>query len=204
MGTPDEPINDRKGCGTIMRIAPCAVLYPGNSSFEWAAYCGAVTHGHRTGWTAGAAFAEILERVIDGESLEEAIRDTSGTVFEVEGQDEVNDVLTRVFDLRDADDMTLEARIASIGQGWVAEETLGIALTCALEYPDDFSAAVLAAVNIEGDSDSTGSVTGALMGGLLGVEAIPEKWVDNVEDSARLRRLGGELYSAWEARVEVA
>ena len=44
------------------------------------------------------------------------------------------------------------------GEGWVAEETLGIAIYCALRHQDDFSAGVIAAVNHKGDSDSTGAV----------------------------------------------
>jgi len=60
-----------------------------------------------------------------------------------------------------------------IGGGWVGEEALGIAVFCALRFCDNWKAGVLAAVNHGGDSDSTGSIAGAILGTLLGVQAIP-------------------------------
>lgn len=73
------------------------------------------------------------------------------------------------------------ANINRIGEGWVAEETLGIAIYCALRHQDDFSAGVIASVNHKGDSDSTGAVTGNILGALLGFDAIEEKWKTNLE-----------------------
>ena len=63
----------------------------------------------------------------------------------------------------------------------VAEETLSIALYCALKYQDDFSAGVVASVNHKGDSDSTGAVTGNILGALLGYEAIEDRWKEKLE-----------------------
>ena len=73
------------------------------------------------------------------------------------------------------------ANIHRIGEGWVAEETLGIAIYCALRYQNDFSAGIIAAVNHKGDSDSTGAVTGNILGAQLGYNAIDEKWKKNLE-----------------------
>lgn len=71
--------------------------------------------------------------------------------------------------------------IHQIGEGWVAEETLGIAVYCALRHQDNFSAGITASVNHQGDSDSTGAVTGNILGALLGYHAIDEKWKTNLE-----------------------
>ena len=77
-----------------------------------------------------------------------------------------------------ADDLE---NIHALGEGWVAEETLGISLYCALRYKDDFSAGIIASVNHKGDSDSTGAVTGNILGALLGYSAMEEKWKENLE-----------------------
>ncbi|MCD7882215.1 MAG: ADP-ribosylglycohydrolase family protein [Lachnospiraceae bacterium] len=50
-----------------------------------------------------------------------------------------------------------------------------------VQYADDFSRAIIAAVNHSGDSDSTGTVTGNIVGASLGYEAIPEEWKDHLE-----------------------
>ena len=71
--------------------------------------------------------------------------------------------------------------IHQLGEGWVAEETLGISLYCALKYQNDFSAGIIASVNHKGDSDSTGAVTGNILGALVGYDAIEEKWKKNLE-----------------------
>ena len=68
-----------------------------------------------------------------------------------------------------------------LGQGWVAEETLAIAVYCALKYSNDFEKGVLTAVNHSGDSDSTGSVTGQILGAYLGFEEIPQKYIEPLE-----------------------
>ncbi len=59
------------------------------------------------------------------------------------------------------------------GKGWVAEEALGIGLFCALRYRSDVAAALRAAALISGDSDSTASIAGAILGaaGGLGVDS---------------------------------
>lgn len=46
---------------------------------------------------------------------------------------------------------------------------------------NDFSKGIIAAVNHSGDSDSTGAVTGNILGTLLGYDAIDEKWKRNLE-----------------------
>jgi ADP-ribosylglycohydrolase len=71
--------------------------------------------------------------------------------------------------------------IGKLGEGWVAEETVAIAVYCVLKYLDDFEEALIAAVNHKGDSDSTGAVTGNILGAALGYDAIPEHFKNNVE-----------------------
>ena len=71
--------------------------------------------------------------------------------------------------------------IKQLGEGWVAEETLAIAIYCSLKYRNDFSKGIIAAVNHSGDSDSTGAVTGNILGALLGYSGIEDKWKKNLE-----------------------
>ena len=79
------------------------------------------------------------------------------------------------------------------GEGWVGEETLGISLYCALKYQDDFSSGIIAAVNHKGDSDSTGAVTGNILGALCGYSAIEEKWKKDLELSDVILEVADDL-----------
>lgn len=83
--------------------------------------------------------------------------------------------------------------IRQLGEGWVAEETLAIALYCVLKYPDNFEKAIVASVNHSGDSDSTGMVTGNIMGALFGYEAIPNHYIDNLELKWLIEELSKDL-----------
>ena len=78
----------------------------------------------------------------------------------------------------DADDLD---NIHALGEGWVAEETMAIAIYCALKYQNDFSGAIIVSVNHKGDSDSTGAVTGNILGAMVGYDAIEDKWKKDLE-----------------------
>lgn len=69
LGTVAE--NNSKGCGALMRVAPCAFFA---NAFDYAAQSGRLTHGHPTGYLAAGLFADILQRVVDlQDSLEHAV-----------------------------------------------------------------------------------------------------------------------------------
>ena len=110
--------------------------------------------------------------------------------------EELTDIIDRAILLSEnelTDDLD---NIHQLGAGWVGEETLGIALYCALRHRDDFSAGVIASVNHSGDSDSTGAVTGNILGALLGYDAIAEQWKQDLELSDVILEIADDLYYA--------
>ena len=84
--------------------------------------------------------------------------------------------------------------LRELGQGWVAEETLAIAIYCALKYEQDFEKAIIAAVNHSGDSDSTGAVTGNILGAHLGLKAIPHKFLCDLELRDTILEIADDLF----------
>ena len=88
--------------------------------------------------------------------------------------------------------------VAELGQGWVAEEALAIGVHCALKHTWDFKSGVLEAVNIDGDSDSTGAVTGNLLGAINGEKAIPEKWRSGLCEYDIVSKIADDLASGIE------
>lgn len=192
-GTIDEPINDSKGCGGIMRVAPVGLYVnrPGGRNadldylYETAASVAALTHGHELGWIPAAMFAHIINLITYGNgTLVECIREAQNYTKELYGErrnfEKLNSLVDTAISLTLNDKEDAE-NIRSLGEGWVAEETLAIAIYCSLKYQDDFSKALCVSVNHDGDSDSTGSVTGNILGALWGYERIPEKWKENLE-----------------------
>ena len=86
-----------------------------------------------------------------------------------------------------------EKAIARLGEGWIAEEALAISLYCAL-VARDFRHGVILAVNHDGDSDSTGSITGNLLGTLYGVDAIPQQWLAPLELREVITEIAEDLH----------
>ena len=71
--------------------------------------------------------------------------------------------------------------ISTLGEGWVGEEALAIAIYCALKYHDDFKKAIIASVNHSGDSDSTGAICGNICGAIVGYKKIPYIFHEDLE-----------------------
>lgn len=191
-GSVDNPLNDSKGCGGIMRIAPVA-LYLNRTGdinrmqelFETASEVAALTHGHELGWLSSGMAAYIMNQVAyAGVTVEEATRSAIRFVKEHYSDrkysEELISIVERALLLAKTTSDDIE-NIRSLGEGWVAEETLAIAIYCSVKYQDDFSKALCVAVNHDGDSDSTGAVTGNILGAYLGYEKIPTQWKENLE-----------------------
>ena len=192
----NSPINRSKGCGGIMRIAPLALKYRWGENFYGdieqidmeAAELSAITHSHSLGYMPSAVVSHIISRILcsyDEMSLKDMVLEARDSVSKLFAGDKnlpvLVDIINRAVRLAeeaDADDLD---NIHALGEGWVAEETLGIALYCALKYQNDFSKAMITAVNHKGDSDSTGAVTGNILGALVGYTAIDSKWKKNLE-----------------------
>jgi len=84
--------------------------------------------------------------------------------------------------------------IEALGEGWVGEEALSIAVFCSLRAAS-FEEGIINAVNITGDSDSTGSIAGNILGARFGTQAIPPQWSDTVELREVVLALADDLAS---------
>lgn len=186
-----SPINDSKGCGGVMRIAPLALKYKyfinqKDLDLE-AAQLAAITHSHSLGYMPASVICHIISRILimyPKMTLKEIVleaRDEVAKLFEGDSNlSTLKAIINRAISLSENDESDLD-NIHAIGEGWVAEETMAIAIYCALKYQNDFSKAIIVAVNHKGDSDSTGAVTGNILGAMVGYNAIEEKWKKNLE-----------------------
>ena len=197
MGTREAALNDSKGCGGVMRVAPVGLLARSvDEAFEMGCAVAAVTHGHPTGWIAAGELAAIVQQIVAGASLHSAVDAAIACARQAPGHDETVRALERAARLAREGKPSPET-IERLGGGWVAEEVLAIAVHCALAHPDDFAAAVRLAVNHSGDSDSTGAITGNILGALLGEGGIPAEWRERVEHREALVMLAEDLLVEW-------
>lgn len=193
-GTLEEPINNSKGCGGIMRVAPIG-LYFANGNYDKmpqtdidliGAKAAAITHGHELGYIPAAALVHIINLLAKNEKISvlDAVADSVVTMRKIFDKSEHLEYFHRLMEkagtLAVTSDNDVDA-IHQLGEGWVAEETLAIAVYCAIKYQNDFEKAICTAVNHNGDSDSTGAVCGNILGTYLGLSNIPQKYKTNLE-----------------------
>ncbi|MFH1227749.1 MAG: ADP-ribosylglycohydrolase family protein [Planctomycetota bacterium] len=193
MGTLEEKINDSKGSGGVMRIAPVGLSCSPQNAFEIGAKFAAITHGHPSGYLSAGFLALVISHIARGKSLPSAVSLAVKKLKEHKGNEETLEKVQLAQKLSRSKKPVNES-IEMIGQGWVGEEALGISLYCALKFPSDYYKAVLASVNHSGDSDTTGTITGAILGTILGIEGIPGKWVKGVENSDKIKGIADDMF----------
>ncbi|MDD6231376.1 MAG: ADP-ribosylglycohydrolase family protein [Frisingicoccus sp.] len=190
----DEPINNSKGCGGVMRVAPIGLFYSQDKLSidvidRFGASAAALTHGHPMGYISAAGLVHIVNLAVykPEMSLKEIVDDMIEKVpalFIDEAAGfciKFQDLMRKAVKLAEEKEVSDLDAIHQLGEGWVGEETLAIAIYCALRHENDFDKALTASVNHRGDSDSTGSVTGNILGAYLGLQTIPEKYLKNLE-----------------------
>ena len=183
--------NNSKGCGGVMRVAPVGLVMKGESAFDIGRATAALTHGHPSGYLSAGFLALLIGELVSGASLEDAIDTAKQHLVQQQDHGEVLEAVEQAETLAKMGAAS-EERITAMGQGWIAEEALAIALYCALAARD-LEEAVVRAVNHSGDSDSTGAITGNIAGALYGNAAIPDRWLAALELGSEITAIADDL-----------
>jgi len=193
-GTISMPINDSKGCGGVMRAAPAGLLVPGAElgaapaeAYHLGCEVAAITHGHRFGFHPAGLLAALVHLIVAGASPAEAYEQARKLA-----PDDLVELTDAAVALGASGPPSPEAIASELGAGWVGEEALAIALACSVAAPD-MSTGLLASVNHSGDTDSTGSICGNLLGSHLGAEAIDRRWVAELDGAVLVRAVGMDV-----------
>lgn len=170
---------DSKGCGTVMRSAPFGLQFGADAAFALAERCSALTHGHPTAGASAGAFAMIVAHLMNGATPQRAVSETMLHLRDGIDRSETADALQQAYVLA-GNVPPGPNTCAPLGQGWIAEEALAIAVYCLLGT-DDVRKGLTASVSHSGDSDSTGAILGNLYGAAYGHAALPKEWSSQVE-----------------------
>jgi len=97
-------------------------------------------------------------------------------------------------DVRSAVEAARDATPKALPAGGYVLETLTAALW-AVGHHDSPEAAIVAAVNLGNDADTTGAVAGALAGARWGAAALPARWLDVLVDRDELTSVADALFA---------
>ncbi|MGW4058947.1 ADP-ribosylglycohydrolase family protein [Amycolatopsis sp. NPDC004747] len=177
-GTIDRPVNNSKGCGGVMRAAPIALWSDDLAEvFRLGAESAALTHGHPSGYLSSGCFAVIVHELLHGKPLLDAVATARAELVKHPGHEEQSAALDAALAMPGP---PTPEKLEQLGQGNVGETALSMSVYVA-STTTDADSALLASVNHSGDSDSTGSVCGNLVGAMYGEEALRESWLDQLE-----------------------
>lgn len=213
MASGAKVVNNSKGCGGIMRMAPAGLINtsPGFSGVELqrlGAQLAELTHRHELGWMPAGVFAHIVSLLARNEScsVREAATQALSTLPEAFPNAhylaQLQELLGYTLRLADSAMPDLEA-IHALGEGWVAEEALAIGLLCSLRYENDFEGAITSAVNHGGDSDSTGAIAGNIVGAHLGLAGIPQHYLEHLELRDTISKIADDLFAGPQASPDL-
>ena len=180
-----------KGCGAAMRVAPIGFFYQHDlpKLRQVAAASALATHHHPAAQLGAVAAAFLVKLALDGIPPEEML-----PALELETHGQVQDFDQALARLEAALEMTSpDAALAHIGEGWVAEEAVLMALYCFCKSPDDFLTTIRRGANTQGDSDSIACIAGGISGAYLGIRALPPEWVERIEKSPYLADVAHRL-----------
>jgi ADP-ribosylglycohydrolase len=207
MGTSFRPVNpDSKGCGTVMRSAPFGLIphITPDAVYKLSADAASLTHGHPSARQSAGAFSLLIHRLVSGDSLQAAAAAVLAEVRALDGvAPELPLRLESAVRLAEAGSLDPEELVRQLGEGWVAEEAFAVGLYAVLATapeatapgtPEEhFRAAVVLAVNHSGDSDSTGSIAGNILGAYYGELCLPAAWLDRLEAPHVIRGMADML-----------
>ena len=185
------------GNGSLMRILPIALRSfsePAGLLFDYAHRASSVTHRHIRCQMACGFYCTMVSALLGGEPPKEAylraIR-VAGAFYEEPPYSEELAQFTRIFS---GELVSLpEAEIRS--SGYVID-TLEASIWCFCNT-NSYEEAVLRAVNLGEDTDTTATVAGGLAGVWYGPDAIPSKWLAQLARRTDL----GVLFDHFVAKV---
>ncbi|MBB3321753.1 ADP-ribosylglycohydrolase family protein [Atlantibacter sp. RC6] len=201
-GSIENPINDSKGCGGVMRTAPIGFLQ-NIDLFDLAARAAALTHGHVDGWASSGVLPRIVARLIEGEEKHLAVRNSYSDGSE---WGHVYGKAANIGHYLLAQKLARKMRfnpheaIRQLGQGWVGDEALAIGMYAFLSG-QSFRDTLIRATNHDGDSDSTASIAGQLWGAKYGLKDMPQAWIRRLDILDEILYLVQKL-QGWHNRVD--
>lgn len=188
--------------GAIMRVSPAGWANPGNWEKAVELACNVIfpTHTTDVALSAASGQAAAISEALNDEATYQSIiaHGLKGTkagemygkkIARITGQRYPYDNLELALEIAEkAGDPTEAGHLIrrKIGSHFHVSETLSTSFGIFYAAKGDFESGVIAAVNNGGDTDTIASIVGALSGALNGIQAVPKRWLEKVEEVNQL------------------
>lgn len=185
-------------CGSSMRVAPIGLVYHFNFNLveSYAELSSRVTHKSPAAIAGAIAVAIAIACKIldfsDEEMLEEVVK-------RVEKYDKLlSDKIKFAYDIRDKE---LDYVVDKLGNSILVLDAVPLSFYCVFSS-ESFEEAVIKSANCGGDTDSISAMVGAIKG-VEGIDKIPKRFIEGLEDYEFLKDLADRLYDLHERIVKI-
>jgi ADP-ribosyl-[dinitrogen reductase] hydrolase len=172
------------GNGCVMRLAPVPMFFHADpvAAVQWSGESARTTHGAEECIETSRLMGAMLVKALNGADKEDVLFGHDASTYRTSAVSAIAGGRYRHF-----------TRDQVSGSGYVIA-CLDASAWCVLQT-QSFEEAVLLAVNLGDDADTTGAVTGQLAGALYGESGIPQTWRDKLVMGAQIRELADRLYA---------
>jgi ADP-ribosyl-[dinitrogen reductase] hydrolase len=182
------------GNGSLMRILPLLFYIhekPLNERYEITKQVSSITHGHIRSVIACFYYLEFARQLFSGIDKFEAYTNLQTEITNYLISLSIDPTEIALFDKLLKNDIHLLTADEIQSNGYVLH-TLEASIWCILTT-DHYKDAVLKAVNLGSDTDTTGAVTGGLAGLLYGFDSIPSNWIKQIARKDDIENLAERL-----------
>ena len=213
LGSLDEPGYKSDHPGALTMVVPIALLkndldFSAEELDRLGAEAIALTHFHTDTYLAGAVLTHLLSSILDerdapfGELVILAVNAVMRQLGENYGHDaKIEQLLQQALTLAVTSDIGPMEAMETLGCRTAAQVLAG-AVYAVSTCGRDFDTAMITAVNHSGRSAAVGAITGCLLGGILGDEALPEFYLESLEPIRALQELADDMTTGFSEMVE--
>lgn len=177
------------GNGAAMRIAPVGILYfKDEENLKKVAHrASLITHAHILGKDGAAIQAYAVAKAIQGDPNSSLKKEAF--INDLINFAETSEFKTRLETIKLImnHDVSREKVVSVLGHSSVSYESVPTSIYSFLKYPNSFEEAVVYAISLGGDTDTIGAMTGAISGAFRGIEEIPERWLNQLENIGKAK-----------------
>jgi ADP-ribosyl-[dinitrogen reductase] hydrolase len=188
-------INDSKGCGGIMRVAPIAFLNTDlETIFELGVKQAALTHGHPDGYLPSGYFSVILKLIADGIEPVESLNIANNILKKYKYHENFLAQIEHLTQcLNNENTYYADELNHLLGEGWVGDEAFTVAFYC-FAKANDFEDCLILSSNHNGDSDSTATLAAQLYAAKFGLSNEAKEHVQYLDVLPIIKHLNNELF----------
>lgn len=182
------------GNGSLMRMLPLLFYVrnmPVEQRYQTVKDVSSITHAHIRSVISCFYYLEFAIRLLNGESKFKIYESLKDEIIGFLNEKSINLIEIALFDRLLIGDI-YKLSVENIRSTGYVLHTLEASIWCLLNT-DSYQDAVLKAVNLGEDTDTTGAVTGGLAGLLYGFDSIPSNWIKQIAKKDEIEKLADNL-----------